>query len=109
MKNPKKDTEPYDVYFEEVIEPSPSSAPTPKRGISAFLAGHSARMLAEDAMWEAGNNRCRALIAKSAMEETAALAFAANRFSCISPQGKEIYQRILMAYGEGAIKSIERW
>lgn len=102
MKNRK--TETHDVYVGEVIDPMPS-----RHGISAFLANRSARAMMDDAIYTAGRNRCRALIAKSAMEEVGALAMAAGHLSQMAPLGNEVYQDLLRAYGEKAVQSIERW
>lgn len=95
--------ETHDIYTGEVVDS------TPRYGLGALLSKRSARAMMEDAAWAAGNNRCRALIAKSAMEEAGALAFAAQRISSMTPQVAGICQELLQAYGEKAIESVRRW
>lgn len=96
--------ETHDVYTGEVVDPMPA-----RYGLGALLPKRSARALMEDAAWAAGNNRCRSLIAKSAMEETGALAFAAQRISSMTPQAAGICQELLQAYGEKALETLRRW
>lgn len=96
--------ETHDVYTSEVVDPTPA-----RYGLGALLSKRSARAMMEDAAYTAGNNRCRALIAKSAMEEAGTLAFVAKRISCMTPQATEICQQLLAAYGERATESIRRW
>ena len=96
--------ETHEIYTGEVIDPTPA-----KYGLGALLAKRSARAMMEDAAYTAGNNRCRALIAKSAMEEAGALAFAAKHISSMTPQAAGICQELLAAFGERAIEAVRRW
>lgn len=102
MKNPNVTNR--NTYTGEVID-----SVSPRQDVKTFLTSRSARPMVENAMLAVGKNRCRALLAKSSMEEAAALAFAADRLSNMAPQGTKIYQEMLRAYGQKAIESIERW
>lgn len=97
--------ETHEVYVGEVVDPTPAT----KYGLGALISKRSARAMMEDAAYTAGNNRCRALIVKSAMEEAGTLAFVAKRISCMTPQATEICQQLLAAYGEKAIEAVRRW
>lgn len=92
-----------EVYVGEVIDPTPA-----RYGLGALISKRSARAMMEDAAYTAGYNRCRALVAKSAMEEAGTLAFVAKRISCMTPQATEICQQLLAAYGEKAIETVRR-
>lgn len=100
----RMDPETHDVYTGEVVDPTPA-----RYGLGALLSKRSARAMMEDAAWAAGNNRCRALIAKSAMEEAGALAFAAQHISSMTPQAAGICQELLAAFGEKAVDLVRRW
>lgn len=103
MQNPMNNYE-TEVYTGEVLDAFPS-----RHGMGALMASRSTRMMLEEARLEAGNNRCRALLAKSAMEETGALATMASRLSKMAPQGSEFYYEILRAYAQKTVQKIERW
>jgi len=80
-----------------------------KRGINALLAPRSLKLLQENALLTASENRCRALLANSAMNDAASLAMSVDRLSHVAPSGKLYYQKILAAYADNAAKTIERW
>lgn len=80
-----------------------------RRSIGGLLASKSTKLMLEDAMLEAGQNRCRALLAKNALEDTGAMAFMVGRLSHMAPAGREYYQKILKAYAETTARQIEEW
>lgn len=96
--------ETHDIYTGEIVDPTPARC-----GLGSLLPKRSARALMEDAAWAAGNNHCRAMVTKSAMEEAGALAFAAQRISSMAPQAAGICQELLQAYGERAVDTVMRW
>ena len=79
------------------------------RGFNTLLASRQLKLLQEDALIEASKNRCRALLAQSAINDTASLAMTVDRLSLVAPEGKYYYQRILKAYAETTAHNIERW
>lgn len=88
----------------DIIEPSPA-----KRSLSMLLSTRSGSMMLQEAMLQAGNDHCRALLAQTAMEHTGALAMMAGRLSSIAPHGRQYYQAVISAYAEKSIEQIGRW
>lgn len=93
-----------EAFSGDVIDTIPT-----KRGINSLLAPRSLKLLQENALIEASENRCRALLAQSAINDTASIAMAVDRLSCVAPEGRPYYQRILRAYAETTAHKIERW
>ncbi len=88
----------------DIIEPSPA-----KRSFGMLLSTRSGSMMLQEAMLQAGNDHCRALLAQTAMEHTGALAMMAGRLSSIAPHGRQYYQAVISAYAEKSIEQIRRW
>jgi hypothetical protein len=84
------------------------SAPT-RRSLSALFASRAGSLMLQDAMLEAGHDRCRALLAQSALQNTGSIAAMATRLSSIAPMGSEHYRSLLDAYAKGATEQLERW
>lgn len=80
-----------------------------RHGFNTLLASRQLKLLREEALVEASENRCRALLAQSAINDTASIAMAVERLSIAVPEGKYYYQRILKAYAEMTAHNIERW
>lgn len=76
---------------------------------STAFAPRSLKLLQENALLTASQNRCRALLAQSAINDTASLAMSVERLSHVVPLGKPYYHKILAAYADNAAKTIERW
>lgn len=88
----------------DIVEPSPA-----KRSLSLLLSSRAGSLMLQDAMLQAGNDHCRALLAQTAMEHTGALAMMAGRLSSIAPHGRQYYQAVISAYAEKSIEQIRRW
>lgn len=88
----------------DIIEPSPA-----KRSLGMLLSTRSGSMMLQEAMLQAGNDHCRALLAQTAMEHAGALAVMAGRLNSIAPQGSPYYQAVLAAYAEKAVEKVRRW
>lgn len=88
----------------DIIEPSPM-----KHSLSLLLSSRSGCLMLQDAMLQAGNDHCRALLAQTALEHTGALAVMAGRLNSIAPQGGRYYQAVLEAYAEKAVEKVRRW
>ena len=73
------------------------------------LAPRSLKLLQENALLTASENRCRALLAQSAINDSASLAMSVDRLSKVAPLGKLYYHKIFAAYADNAAKTIERW
>ena len=86
----------------DVIETIPTKRNT-------VLAPRSLKLLQENALLTASENRCRALLAQSAISDTASLSMSVDRLSHVAPLGKPYYHKILAAYADNAAKMIERW
>ena len=93
-----------EAFTGDVIDALPT-----RRGIGGLLAPKSTKLMLENAMLAASENRCRALLAKNALEDTGAMALAVGRLSHMAPAGKEFYQKILRAYAETTAQKIEKW
>lgn len=105
MRNRNYHTEdPTAILASDVIEPSPA-----KRSLSMLLSSRSGSLMLQEAMLQAGNDHCRALLAQTALEHTGALAVMAGRLSSIAPQGNQYYQAILAAYAQKAVEKVGRW
>ena len=74
-----------------------------------LAAPSSLKLLQENALLSASENRCRALLAQSVINDTASLAMSIERLSHIAPLGKPYYQDALATYAKAATKTIERW
>ena len=74
-----------------------------------MFAPRSLKLLQENALLTASENRCRAILANSAINDTASLAMSVDRLSHVAPLGKPYYHKILAAYADNAAKTIERW
>ncbi len=74
-----------------------------------LAAPSSLKLLQENALLAASENRCRALLAQSVINDTASLAMSIERLSHIAPLGKPYYQDALATYAKAATKTIERW
>lgn len=105
MRNKNNYTgDPAAILANDVIEPSPA-----KRSLSMLLSSRSGSLMLQEAMLQAGNDHCRALLAQTALEHTGALAVMAGRLSSIAPQGNQYYQAILAAYAQKAVEKVGRW
>lgn len=93
-----------ETFTGDVIDAIPT-----RRGINALLAPRPLKLLQENALIEASENRCRALLAQTAMNDAGSLAMAVDRLSHVAPEGRVYYQRILRAYAETTARKIERW
>lgn len=92
------------VLTGEIVEPSPT-----RRSLGMLLSTHSGSLMLQEAMLQAGNDHCRALLAQTAMEHAGALAVMAGRLNSIAPHGSQYYQAVLAAYAEKSIEQIRRW
>lgn len=97
--------EPIERFTGDVID----SLPTRHGGLNALLAPKPLKLLQENALIEATENRCRALLAQAAVNDTASIAMSVDRLSHITPEGKPYFQRILRAYAETTARKIESW
>lgn len=105
MSNKNTYTEdPSTILTGDIIEPSPM-----KRSLSMLLSSRSGSLMLQDAMLQAGNDHCRALLAQTAMEHAGALAVMAGRLSKMAPQGSQYYPAVLAAYAEKAVENVRRW
>lgn len=103
MKSPNVESV-VETFSGDVINAIPT-----KRNLNTLLAPRYLRMLQENALLAASENRCRALLAHSAINDTASIAMTVDRLSHVAPLGKPYYHKILAAYADNAAKMIERW
>lgn len=103
MKSPNIESV-VEAFSGDVVDSFPT-----RRGIGGLLAPKSTKLMLENAMLEASQNRCRALLAKNALEDTGAMALAVGRLSQMAPAGTEYYKKILRAYAETTAQQIEKW
>lgn len=94
----------YEIYGGELVESIPA-----KRSLSTMLTSRAGSLMLQDAMLQAGNDHCRALLAQMALEHTGALAVMAGRLNSIAPQGSQYYQAVVAAYAEKAVEKVRRW
>ncbi len=91
------------VYGGEIMESVPA-----RRSINALLATNSGSIMLQNAMLEAGHDKCRAMMAQSVLEHTGTLTVLAARMAAIAPQSGEHYAAIIDAYARKAARQIER-
>lgn len=94
----------YEVYGGELVESIPA-----RRSLSTMLASRAGNLMLQDAMLQAANDHCRAMLAQAALEHTGALAVMTSRLSSIAPQGREYYEEVLRAYATKAASSVKGW
>lgn len=106
MRNPNNYTDNLaQVVEEETREP----APVRYNVGHMLLTSRSGRLMLQDAMLEAGYDKCRALLTQSAMENTATLAAMTAQLSQVAPHASVYYTALLDAYARKAIEQVERW
>ena len=93
-----------ETFSGDVVDTIPT-----KRSVNALLTPRPLRLLQENALLAASENRCRAMLAQSAIKDTASIAMSVDRLASLAPSGKPYYQRILSAYADTATRTIERW
>ena len=98
-------------YPEEIISTTPYESVTPATGISALFAvpSRSINALQKEATLCAMKDRCRALLAKTALEHTAALSMMEQQAEEMSPGNAEEFREIVRAYAAGAANQLRRW
>lgn len=103
MKSPNVESV-VETFSGDVVDVIPT-----RRSLNTLLAPRSLKLLQENALLAASENRCRALLAQSAINDTASLSMSVDRLSHVAPLGKPYYNKILAAYADNAAKMIERW
>lgn len=93
------------IIDDEPVEP----APVRYNVGHMLLTSRSGRLMLQDAMLEAGYDKCRALLTQSAMENTATLAAMTAQLSQVAPHASIYYTALLDAYARKAVEEIERW
>lgn len=98
-------------YPEEIISTNPYEAVTSTTGISTLFAvpSRSINALQKEAALCAMKDRCRALLAKTALEHTAALSMMEQQAEEMSPRNAEEFREIVRAYAAGAADQLRRW
>ena len=93
-----------ETFSGDVVDTIPT-----KRSVNALLTPRPLRLLQENALLAASENRCRAMLAQSAINDTASIAMSVDRLASLAPSGKPYYQSFLSAYADTATRTIERW
>lgn len=98
-------------YPEESISTDPYESVTPATGIGALftIPSRSINALQKEAAFNAMKDRCRALLAKTALEHTAALSMIEQQAVEMSPGNAEEFREIIKAYAAGAANQLRRW
>lgn len=98
-------------YPEESISTDAYEPVTPTAGIGALFAAptRSLNALQKDAAFYAMKDRCRALLAKTALEQTAALSMIERQAETMAPENAEEFHEIVKAYAAGASDQLRRW
>ena len=102
----------YQTYYpEETISTDPYESVTPTTGISTLFAApsRSLNVLQKEATFCAMKDRCRALLAKTALEHTAALSMMEQQAVEMAPGNAEEFREIVKAYAAGAASQLRRW
>lgn len=74
-----------------------------------LAASSSLKLMQENALLAASENRCRALLASAVVNDIASLALSIGHLEKAAPLGKPYYQDVLETYARAATKTIERW
>lgn len=93
-----------EAFSGDVVDPTPE-----RRSLNTLFAPRPLKLLQENAVLAASENRCRALLAQSAINDTASIAMSVDRLAHVAPAGKFYYQKIMAAYADAATRTIERW
>lgn len=101
--------QPQDIYDVIDVDYEPV---TRQRGLRAMLcssqAYHALNPLNKAARLQT-EDYCRAILAKTALEHTAALSAIENQAINMAPQNADLYRDIVDAYAGGAANKIRRW
>lgn len=101
--------QPQDIY--DVIDVDYEPA-TRQKGLRAMFrssqAYHALNPLNKAARLQT-EDYCRAILAKTALEHTAALSAIENQAIDMAPQNADLYSGIVRAYSLGAAEKIRRW
>lgn len=98
-------------YPEESISADSYESVTPATGIGSLFAipSGSINALQKEVAFNAMKDRCRALLAKTALEHTAALSMMEQLAAGMSPGNAEEFREIVKAYAAGAANQLRRW
>lgn len=91
------------VYEGEVITSLPA-----RKSINMLLSTRPGSIMLQNAMLEAGHDKCRAMMAQEVIEHVGTLTTIANRMSSLAPQSNEHYRDVIDAYARKAVRQIER-
>lgn len=93
-----------EAFSGDVVDPIPE-----RHSLNTVFPPRPLKLLQENAVLTVSENRCRAILAQSAINDTASIAMSVNRLSHLAP-GSEFYLRkIMAAYADAATRTIERW
>lgn len=97
-------------YPEEFISTDPYESAAPTTGIGTLFApSRSLNTLQKETTFYAMKDRCRALLAKTALEHTAALSMMEQQAAEMAPGNADEFREIVKAYASGASNQLRRW
>lgn len=103
----------YQRYPNEIIEVKCTEIVPAQHNTMSSLMPRRTRAMMSKVIEEAAvldtHDRCLAMLAKSGMEHTAALAVLEAHFSRMTPQAAERYREIVDAYAQKAADKVRRW
>lgn len=97
----------------EIIEVEFTEISPAQRIVTSGLVPRRARAMMSKVIEEAAvldtHDKCLAMLAKSGLEHTAALAVLEQHFSRLTPQAAARYREIVEAYAQKAADKVRRW
>lgn len=98
-------------YPEDIIDTDYTDTVSSGGAIRPLFAPsrHSIGSLQKEAMFFAMKEHCRAMLAKTALEQTAALAMMEQQAAAMTPENAGAFHEIVKAYAAGAANQLRRW
>lgn len=96
-----------DGYDDTVIETATNYIPMPRN--LSWMAKHTANMMVDQAVLDAGQDKLAAQLARGSMQNICSLSMTAEQLSCMGPNVNACCQAIMATYLKGALTRLERW
>ena len=96
-----------DGYDDTVIETATNYTPMPRN--LSWMAKHTANMMVDQAVLDAGQDKLAAQLARGSMQNIGSLGMMAEQLASINPDVGGCCRVIMATYLKGSIKRLERW
>lgn len=96
-----------DGYDDTVIETATNYTPMPRN--LSWMAKHTANMMVDQAVLDAGQDKLAAQLARGSMQNIGSLGMMAEQLANINPDVGGCCRAIMATYLKGSLKRLERW